>query len=139
MRNTLLIIPLAALLSACDMPQAVTYTKDGGYLVENGGTLSWKADAESRDIDVTIAKTGDHIIMHRAATKPDGTEWTKYFTLYKLPATLGKQGVQAIRSNNAVKVATDKPTVLTSTGADGGTTQSAVFNPAAQSFFTPKQ
>lgn len=87
-------------------------------------------------MDVTMPD-GVHIVMHRTATKPDGTEWTKYFTAYKLPVALGRQSVQAVRSNNAVKVATDKPTVLTSTGADGSTTQSAVFNPAAQSFFTP--
>jgi hypothetical protein len=133
--HTLILATLtAALLSACDMPQAVTRTKEGGYMVENGGTFSWKADSESRDLDVTMPD-GVHIVMHRAATKPDGTEWTKYFTAYELPVAIGRQGVQVARSNNAVKVATDKPTILTSTGADGSTTQSAVFNPAGQSFF----
>lgn len=100
-----------------------------------GVDVSGKSDDETSTAEVTT-KAGDHILLAHHVAKKDNTEWTKYFTLYKLPVALGKQSLQAVRSNNAVKVATDKPTILTSTGADGGTAQSAVFNPSATSFFT---
>jgi hypothetical protein len=44
--------------------------------------------------------------------------------------------VQTTNSNNAKAVATQPPTILTNTGPTGGTQQTAVFNPAASSFFT---
>lgn len=78
-----------------------------GTTVVNHAALSYNADSEDASSDVTLPG-GVHIVQHYGAVKPDGSQWTKYFTVYKLGSDTLKAGVRTNSDNKAASVANNK-------------------------------